>query len=186
MCKLNQLSIYSWVTYIFALMKTSNLILLGVGGYIAIRLLGLNKLSNQMTFTPASVGAKRDGKKLTISFGLDINNPTPVQAKVNRTYGNIVDNNNNPFGSFTTGEYVVAPSGVTRINIPIVINLGGSLFALFNSIINKNTKLTINYTNEVGLITTSDKYDIDIASLIRNPLKKDTKTTKDVAPNPLV
>lgn len=167
-------------------MKTSNLILLGVGTYVAVKLFGLNKLSNQMTFSPASVGARREGTNVTITFGLDIDNPTPVQAKVNRTYGVIVDSAGNTLGKFTTGEYVVAPSGVTRINIPIKLQLVGGLFALFNSIVNKSGKLTINYTNEVGLITTSDKYDVDIATLIRNPFKKDTKATKDVTPNTLV
>lgn len=166
-------------------MKTSNLILLGLGGYAVVRLLGLNKLSNQMTFTPASVGANRNGTNVTISFGLNIDNPTPVQATVQRTYGNITDSQGNILGKFQTASYTVAPNGITRIDIPIKIQLVGALFSLFNSIVNKEAKLTINYTNEVGLLTTSDKYDIDIAKLIKNPLKKKTTPTKDVVVNPL-
>lgn len=167
-------------------MKTSNLILLGVGGYALVRLLGLSKLSNNLTFTPASVGANRNGTNVTISFGLDIDNPTPVQATVQRTYGNITDSKGNVLGKFQTSNYTVAPNGITRINIPIKLQLAGTLFSLFNTIVNKEAKLTINYTNEVGLITTSDKYDVDIAKLIKNPLKKNTTKTKDVIVNPLI
>jgi hypothetical protein len=169
----------------FATMKVQNVILLGAAGYIVLRAIGLKKVSDQITFLPASLGVKRENKAILVTFGLDITNPAPASATVNRTYGNIMDANGNTLGVFNVPRYTIAANGTTRLNIPIKIEAFGALTAVLQSIMNKNAKVVINYTNEVGLITVSDKYSFDIKQALNFPAVKNLTNKKQVKENPV-
>ena len=167
----------------FATMKVQNVILLGAAGYLVLRAIGLKRVSDEITFAPAALGVKRDGKKIVVNFGLDITNPAPSFATVNRTYGDIQDANGNTLGRFNVPRYEIAASGTTRINIPISIEAFGAVSAIITSIMNKNAKVTINYTNEVGLLSVSDKYSFDLKQALNFPAVKNL-TNKKVKTNP--
>jgi hypothetical protein len=166
-------------------MKVQNVLLIGAAGYIVLRAIGLNRISENVSFTPASLGVKRDGKKITVNFGLNINNPAPASVTVRRTYGEIIDANENVLGRFNVENYNIPAAGTTRINIPITIEAFGALNAIISSIINKNAKVTINYTNEVGVLTVRDKYSFDFKALLNNPQTKQLTGKKDFKENPL-
>lgn len=166
-------------------MKVQNILLLGAAGYVALRLIGLKKVADEVSFVPASLGVKRDGKKIVVNFGLDINNPAPASATVNRTFGNIEDANGNTLGRFSVPTYTIPANGTTRINIPISVEAFGALQAVISSLLNKNAKVTINYTNEVGLLSVSDKYSFDLKEALNFPAIKNLTNRKQVKTNPL-
>lgn len=168
---------------VLKLMKTSNLLLLGIGGWIVLRLTGMSRVSNSLVFIPASIGVKREGKNIKINFGLDIENSAPASVTVNRTYGQVVDNANNTLGRFTTDRYDIPAQGTTRLNIPITLQLFGSSLALINSIINKNLQLTIQYTNEIGLLSVNEEYKFNLKDALSFPALKKLRNEK--AENPL-
>ena len=124
-------------------MKVQNVILLGAAGYLVLRAIGLKRVSDEITFAPAALGVKRDGKKIVVNFGLDITNPAPSFATVNRTYGDIQDANGNTLGRFAVPRYEIAASGTTRINIPISIEAFGAVSAIITSICIKGTTKSI-------------------------------------------
>jgi hypothetical protein len=165
-------------------MKVQNVILLGAVGYVVLRAIGLKRVSDEITFAPAALGVKRQGNKITVNFGLDITNPAPSFATVNRTYGDIQDANGNTLGRFNVPRYEIAASGTTRINIPISIEAFGAASAILQSIMNKNAKVTINYTNEVGLLSVSDKYAFDLKQALNFPAIKNLTNKKQVKTNP--
>lgn len=167
-------------------MKTSNLILLGVGGWIALRLAGMSKVSNSLTFIPASLGVNRKGSNIVINFGLDIENPAPSSVYVNRTYGTVVDDKGNMLGKFSTAGYNIPANGTTRLNIPITLQLFGSALALINSIINKDIKVSIQYTNDIGLLSVSDEYRFSLKEALNFPSTKKLTNKKEVAENPAI
>ena len=166
-------------------MKVQNILLLGAAGYIALRLFSLKKVSDEVTFTPASLNVKREGKKIVVNFGLDIINSSFATATVNRTYGDIQDANNNILGRFNVTQYTIPANGTTRINIPISIEAFGALSAVISSLLNKNAKVTLNYTNEVGLLTVSDKYEFDLKQALNFPSKKNLTNKPQTKENPL-
>lgn len=168
----------------FATMKVQNVIIGVAAGYIILRAIGLKKVSDNITFSPASLNVKRDGKKIVVNFGLDINNPAPASATVNRTYGTIEDANGNTLGRFNVPRYEIPANGTTRINIPINIEAFGAVSAALTSIMNKNAKVTINYTNEVGLLSVSDKYAFDLKQALNFPAIKNLTNRKQVKTNP--
>lgn len=168
----------------FATMKVQNVILLGAAGYLVLRAIGLKRVSDEITFVPASLNVKRDGKNIVVNFGLDINNPAPSFATVNRTYGNIQDANGNILGRFSVPTYRIEANGTTRINIPIRIEAFGALQAVLSSILNKNAKVAINYTNEVGLLSVSDTYSFDLKQALNFPAVKNLTNRKQVKTNP--
>jgi len=178
-----QINVFCCIT--FATMKVQNVILLGAAGYLILRAIGLKRVSDEITFTPAALGVKRDGKKIVVNFGLDIYNPAPASATVNRTYGDIVDANGNTLGRFNIPKYEIAANGDTRINIPINIEAFGAGMAILQSILNKNAKVTINYTNEVGLLSVSDKYVFDLKQALNFPATKNLTKKKQTVANPL-
>jgi len=167
-------------------MKTSNLLLLGIGGYIALRLTGMSRVSNTLTFIPSSLGVNRKGKNIQINFGLDIENPAPASVYVNRTYGQVVDVSGNVLGRFTTAPYDIPAQGTTRLNIPITIQLFGSVLTLINSIINKNLQLSIQYTNDVGLLSVSDEYKFNLKEALNFPALKNLRNKNEKVVNPLI
>jgi len=168
-------------------MKPSTLLLIGVGGYIALRLAGLNKISNKLSFAPGSIGVKRDGSKITISFGMDIDNPTPVEATINRTYGTVTDAKGNVIGKFNVPKYTVGAAQITRIQIPIEVTIGGFIKSLIMSLVAKQAIVSINYTNELGVLTISDSYVFDLKKELKMPeaLRKLTNRT-ETRENPLI
>lgn len=168
----------------FATMKVQNVILLGAAGYLVLRAIGLKRVSDEVSFVPASLGVKRDGKTIVVNFGLDINNPAPSFATVNRTFGNIEDANGNTLGRFSVPKYTLPANGTTRINIPIRIEAFGAMQAVLSSILNKNAKVTINYTNEVGLLSVSDKYSFDFKQALNFPAVKNLTNRKQTKENP--
>jgi len=127
---------------------------------------------------------KREGRTIVVNFGLDINNPAPSFATVNRTFGNIQDANGNILGRFNVPTYRIDANGTTRINIPIRIEAFGSLQAVLSSILNKNAKVAINYTNEVGLLSVSDTYSFDLKEALNFPAVKNLTNRKQVKTNP--
>lgn len=168
-------------------MKTDTLILLGVGGYLALRLTGLSRVSNSLVFTPASLKVNRKGTNIVIDFGLDIENSAPAEVVVTRTYGDVVDPKGNKLGQFSTPTYKIPAQGTTRIQIPIRLQLFGSALSVINAIVSKDLKITIRYTNEVGLLTTSDEYSFSLKEALNSPNKKNLKTgTPEKVVNPLV
>lgn len=168
-------------------MKTDTLILLGVGGYLALRLTGLSQVSNSLVFIPASLNVNRKGKNIVINFGLDIENSAPAEVVVTRTYGDVVDPKGNKLGQFSTPTYKIPAQGTTRIQIPITLQLFGSALAIINAILSKDVKITINYTNEVGLLTTSDSYSFSLKDALNTPNTKNLKTgAPEKVANPLV
>jgi hypothetical protein len=168
-------------------MKTDTLILLGVGGYLALRLGGLSRVSNSLVFAPASLKVNRKGTNITIEFGLDIENSAPAEVVVTRTYGDVVDPKGNVLGKFATPTYKIPAQGTTRIQIPIRLQLFGTALSVINAIVSKDLKVTINYTNEVGLLTTSDSYAFSLKEALNFPSKKNLKTgANEKVDNPLV
>lgn len=168
-------------------MKTDTLILLGVGGFLALRLGGLSRVSNSLVFSPASLKVNRKGTNITIEFGLDIENSAPAEVVVTRTYGDVVDPKGNVLGKFSTPTYKIPAQGTTRIQIPIRLQLFGTALSLINAIVSKDLKVTINYTNEVGLLTTSDSYSFSLKEALNFPSKKNLKTgANEKVDNPLV
>jgi hypothetical protein len=168
-------------------MKTDTLILLGVGGFLALRLGGLSRVSNSLVFAPASLKVNRKGTNITIEFGLDIENSAPAQVVVTRTYGDVVDPKGNVLGKFATPTYKIPAQGTTRIQIPIRLQLFGTALSVINAIVSKDLKVTINYTNEVGLLTTSDSYSFSLKEALNFPSKKNLKTgANEKVDNPLV
>jgi hypothetical protein len=166
-------------------MKTDTLILLGVGGFLALRLGGLSRVSNSLVFAPASLKVNRKGTNITIEFGLDIDNSAPAEVVVTRTYGEVVDPSGNVLGKFSTPTYKIPAQGTTRIQIPIRLQLFGTALSLINAIVSKDIKIKINYTNEVGLLTTSDSYSFSLKDALNNPNKKNLKGTPEKVVNPL-
>jgi hypothetical protein len=166
-------------------MKTDTLILLGVGGWLALRLTGLSRVSNSLVFTPASLRVDKKGTNITIEFGMDIENSAPAEASVTRTYGQVVDEKGNTLGKFATPSYTIPASGTTRLVIPIRLQLFGTALALLNGIINKNLKVTIEYTNEIGLLTVSDSYSFSLKDALNFPSKKNLKGDNEKIVNPL-
>ena len=168
-------------------MKTDTLILLGVGGFLALRLGGLSRVSNSLVFAPASLKVNRKGTNITIEFGLDIENSAPAEVVVTRTYGDVVDPKGNVLGKFATPTYKIPAQGTTRIQIPIRLQLFGTALSVINAIVSKDLKVTINYTNEVGLLTTSDSYSFSLKEALNFPSKKNLKTgANEKVDNPLV
>jgi hypothetical protein len=168
-------------------MKTDTLILLGVGGFLALRLGGLSRVSNSLVFAPASLKVNRKGTNITIEFGLDIDNSAPAEVVVTRTYGDVVDPKGNVLGKFATPTYKIPAQGTTRIQIPIRLQLFGTALSVINAIVSKDLKVTINYTNEVGLLTTSDSYSFSLKEALNFPSKKNLKTgANEKVDNPLV
>lgn len=179
-------ALYSIIYLVLKVMKTDTLILLGIGGYVALRLTGLSRVSNSLVFTPASLRVDKKGTNIMIEFGLDIENSAPAEANVTRTYGQVTDDKGNTLGKFSTPPYTIPASGSTRIQIPIRLQLFGTALALINGIINKNLKVTIDYTNEVGLLTTSDSYSFSLKDALNFPSRKNLKTGQsEKVENPL-
>jgi hypothetical protein len=177
-----QINVFYCIT--FATMKVQNVLLIGAAGWLVIRAIGLKKVSDEVSFVPASLGVKRDGRRIVVNFGLDINNPAPASATINRTFGNIEDANGNILGRFNVPTYRIEANGTTRINIPITIEAFGALQAVLSSILNKNAKVTINYTNEVGLLSVSDRYAFDLKEALNFPAIKNLTNKKQTKANP--
>jgi hypothetical protein len=171
---------------IFAIVKPSTLLLLGVGGYVALRLFGLNKMSNQLTFAPGSIRVNRDGQKINITFGMDIDNPTPVQAKVNRTYGTVTDDKGNVIGTFNVPTYTVGANQVTRIQIPIVVQIGNVLKSILLALTKKTAVISINYTNEVGVLSVPGNYSFDLKKELNFPSFRDLTKGAETRENPII
>ena len=85
----------------------------------------------------------------------------------------------------STPKYKIPAQGTTRIQIPIRLQLFGTALSLINTIVSKDIKIKINYTNEVGLLTTSDSYSFSLKDALNNPNKKNLKGTPEKVINPL-
>lgn len=166
-------------------MKTSNLLLLGIGGWLVLRLSGMGRVSSSLTFIPASLRVNRKGSNIVVDFGMDIENPAPASVFVNRTYGQLVDDKGNVLGRFSTAGYNIPAQGTTRLNIPITIQLFGGVFALINSIMSKDLKVAIQYTNDIGLLTVSDEYRFSLKEALNFPALKNLRGNNEKVENPL-
>ena len=184
-CKHDKIHVNSNPVQIFAFVKLNTLILVGVGGYVALRLFGLNKMSNALTFSPGSIRVNRDGQRITISFGMDIDNPTAVAATVKRTYGTVTDDKGNVIGKFDVPTYTVAANQTTRIQIPIVISIGNFVKSILLAITKRTAIVSINYTNEVGVLSVPGSYSFDLKKELKVPSIKNL-TNNEVRENPLV